>query len=77
LIAFGTDSLIELVSAGVVLWRLNLEMRQGVTFPETVERCASRIAGVLLFALAAYVIASAAYGLWRQQDRNSPRQALC
>ena len=70
LIAFGADSLIELASAGVVLWRLNLEMRQGVTFRETVERRASRFAGALLFALAAYVIASAAYGLWWQQGQE-------
>jgi divalent metal cation (Fe/Co/Zn/Cd) transporter len=70
LIAFGADSLIELASAGVVLWRLNLEMRLGVEFPESVERRASRIAGALLFALAAYVIASAAYGLWRQQGQE-------
>ena len=70
LIAFGADSLIELASAGVVLWRLNLEMRRGMEFPESIERRASRIAGVLLFALAAYVIASAAYGLWRQQGQE-------
>ena len=65
LIAFGADSLIELASAGVVLWRLTSEMRLGMEFPENVERRASRIAGALLFALAAYVIATAAYGLWR------------
>jgi len=69
LIAFGADSLIELASAGVVLWRLNLEMRLGMEFPESVERRASRIGGVLLFALAAYVIASAAFGLWRQEGQ--------
>src|SRR5215469_2250163 len=70
LIAFGADSLIELASAGVVLWRLNFEMRQGEELSESVERRTSRIGGVLLFALAAYVIASAAYGLWRQQGQE-------
>ena len=70
LIAFGADSLIELASAGVVLWRLNSEMRRETEFPESVERRASRIGGALLFALAAYVIASAAYGLWRQQGQE-------
>jgi len=69
LIAFGADSLIELASAGVVLCRLNLEMRLGMEFPESVERRLSRIGGVLLFALAAYVIASAAFGLWRQEGQ--------
>src|ERR1700730_10208741 len=63
LIAFGADSVIELASAGVLLWRLNVEIRHGEEFSETVEHQASRIGGALLFALAAYVIASAAYGL--------------
>jgi hypothetical protein len=45
LIAYGADSLIELASAGVVRWRLHLEMRRGMKFPESVERRASRIVG--------------------------------
>jgi hypothetical protein len=32
LIAFGADSLVELASAGVLLWRLDVEMRQGAAF---------------------------------------------
>jgi divalent metal cation (Fe/Co/Zn/Cd) transporter len=78
LIAFGADSLIELASAGVLLWRLNIEIRQGENFSETVERRASRIGGALLFALAAYVIVSAAYGLWRRegQEFSAPGLAL-
>jgi divalent metal cation (Fe/Co/Zn/Cd) transporter len=70
LIAFGADSLIELASAGVLLWRLDLEMRQGVEFPESVEQRASRIGGVLLFVLAAYVVVSAAYGLWVREGQE-------
>src|SRR6516164_5130649 len=70
LIAFGADSLIELASAAVVLWPLNLEMRQGREFPASVEQRAGRIGGALLLALAAYVVASAAYGLWRQQGQE-------
>lgn len=63
LIVFGAESLIELASAGVLLWRLNVEMRRGAEFPENVEHRASRIGGVLLFGLAAYAVASAAYAL--------------
>jgi divalent metal cation (Fe/Co/Zn/Cd) transporter len=70
LIAFGVDSLIELVAAGVLLWRLNVEMRQGVEFSESVERRASRICGALLFVLAAYVVVSAAFGLWRREGQE-------
>jgi len=50
LLAFGGDSTIELFSAVVVLWRF----RGGVEH-ERAERLAARIAGVLLFALAAFV----------------------
>src|SRR5215469_10632590 len=56
LIAFGADSLIELASAGVLLWRLDVELRRGVEFPELVERRATRIGAVLLFGLAIYVV---------------------
>jgi len=70
LIAFGADSIIELASAGVLLWRLNVEIRHGAEFPESVERRASRIGGVLLFSLAAYVMLSAAYGLWMGEGQE-------
>jgi divalent metal cation (Fe/Co/Zn/Cd) transporter len=70
LIAFGADSLIELASAGVLLWRLNVEIRQGAEFPESIERRASRIGGALLFVLAAYVAASAAYGFWSREGQD-------
>jgi hypothetical protein len=53
LMAFGIDSLIELASAGVLIWRLSVELKHGRAFSETAERIASRIAGGLLFALAA------------------------
>ena len=66
LTAFGLDSVIELASAGVLIWRLAVELRQGRRFAESAERTASRIAGGLLFALAAYVIAAAAWTLWRR-----------
>ena len=70
LIAFGADSLIELASAGVLLWRLEVEMRRGAEFSESVEKRASRIGGALLFALAAYVVVSAAYGLWVREGQD-------
>lgn len=54
--AFGIDSLIEIVSACVLIWRLTVELRHGQAFAEQAERRASRIAGGLLFGLAAYVV---------------------
>jgi divalent metal cation (Fe/Co/Zn/Cd) transporter len=67
LLAFGLDSLIELVSAGVLIWRLTVELRHGQSFAESAERTASRIGGALLFALAAYVVVAAGWSLWTQR----------
>jgi divalent metal cation (Fe/Co/Zn/Cd) transporter len=64
LTAFGLDSLIELASAGVLIWRLTVELRHGQAFSENAERLASRIAGGLLFALATYVTIAAAWSAW-------------
>jgi divalent metal cation (Fe/Co/Zn/Cd) transporter len=49
LLAFGGDSAIELFSAVVVLWRFR------TTAHENAESRAARVAGALLFALAAFV----------------------
>jgi divalent metal cation (Fe/Co/Zn/Cd) transporter len=67
LIAFGADSLIELLSAAVLLWRLGVELTQGAEFSERIERRASKIGGVLLFSLAGYVVATA---IWRLLERE-------
>ena len=67
LLAFGIDSVIELASAALLLWRLSVELRHGRTFSETAERRAGRAAGALLFALAAYVVAASAFSLWQHQ----------
>ena len=65
LVAFGFDSVIELASAGVLMWRLSVELRHGQVFSERAERIASRIGGALLFALAAYVTVAAVWHLWK------------
>jgi divalent metal cation (Fe/Co/Zn/Cd) transporter len=67
LFAFGIDSVIEIVSACVLIWQLSVELRRGRAFSDAAERRASRVAGALLFALALYVVAGAAWGLWQHQ----------
>ncbi|MGO9005518.1 MAG: cation transporter [Beijerinckiaceae bacterium] len=67
LFAFGIDSLIELASAFVLVWRLTVELRKGQVFAETAERRAARIGGALLLALALYVVFSTGWKLWTQQ----------
>jgi divalent metal cation (Fe/Co/Zn/Cd) transporter len=70
LTAFGVDSVIELASACVLIWRLSVELRQGRHFAEAAERTASRIGGVLLFALATYVILAAGWSLLKGQGEK-------
>jgi divalent metal cation (Fe/Co/Zn/Cd) transporter len=70
LMAFGADSVIEALSACVLLWRLNVELRDGHAFSEEAERKASKLGGVFLFALAAYVVVSAAWGLWTREGQE-------
>jgi len=64
--AFGIDSVIELFSAGVLLWRLRIEA-SGIATSEHVqfvERRAARLIGYSLYALVAYVILNSGYGLF-------------
>jgi divalent metal cation (Fe/Co/Zn/Cd) transporter len=70
LLAFGIDSLIELASACVLIWRLTVELRSDQAVAERAERMASRIAGGLLLALAAYVVASAGRQLWARTGQE-------
>ncbi len=58
LLAFGGDSAVELLSAVVVLWRFRT-----TAIDENAERRATRIAGALLFALAAYVVVASTMSL--------------
>jgi len=58
LLAFGGDSAIELLSAVVVLWRFRPNAAH-----EHLERRAARVAGALLFALAAYVVTASVMAL--------------
>ena len=68
LLAFGGDSGIELVSALVVYWRFRFHSTE-----MKAEKFATRMAGGLLFALAAYVLlASAAALLGKREARSSP-----
>jgi hypothetical protein len=63
------DSLIELVSAGVLIWRFNLELRRGRSIAEMADRTASRIGGALLLVLAAYIGACG-----HAKGQSSPRR---
>ena len=64
--AFGIDSVIELFSAAVLLWRLRVEAN-GVATSEhvdQVERRAARLIGYSLYALVSYIVLNSSYGLF-------------
>ena len=59
---FGIDSIIELISGGVLLWRLRVEQRGGTTrVVERAERRAAWITAISLFALAVYIVGDSAF----------------
>ena len=64
--AFGIDSVVELFSAGVLLWRLRVETKGNADGArvENVERRAARLVGYTLYLLVVYVICNSAYGLF-------------
>jgi divalent metal cation (Fe/Co/Zn/Cd) transporter len=74
LIGFGVDSVIELVSAGALLWRLRLESVGAVATTSSgprAERLASRVVGWSLLLLAVYIVGQSAYDLWTHAASES------
>jgi len=71
LVGFGFDSVIEVTSGAVLLWRLRAEMDEGRR--ERAEARSLRIVGISFLALAAYVGYEAAASLVR---RESPEQSV-
>ena len=64
LTAFGADSVVELISGGVLLWRLRAEGAEaGDARLERVERIATAISAALLVLLCAYVALTSVAGL--------------
>ena len=71
LIAFGADSVIELVAGGALLFRLYVEANEGGSeHVERTERTASWIVGIALVALAAYILVSSAVSLFAVAPRS-------
>jgi divalent metal cation (Fe/Co/Zn/Cd) transporter len=66
LIGFGADSIIESLSGGVMLWRL-----QSHEFDERRERFALRLVGVCFLILAVYVTLDAGHALLRCESPDA------
>lgn len=72
LTAFGIDSAIELISGGVLLWRLSAEAGGGeVERVERIEHRATWVVAVTLALLCVYVLGTSIYGLVTQSKPES------
>lgn len=69
LAGFGLDSLIEVVSATAILWRMSHEMDHHRR--HEAERVSLTIAGWCLLSLAVYVSAMSLVGFWRHQEAEA------
>jgi len=74
--AFGLDSLIEVSSGGVLLWRLRSD--HDVALREAVETRALKLVGISLLVLAAYVAGESVLNIVRRDvpERSLPGIAL-
>ena len=74
LVAFGLDSVIELVSGGILLWRLWGEERgEGTEQVERAEHVATWVVAIALALLCLYVLVTSIYGL---VSRARPESSL-
>lgn len=76
LIGFGLDSVIEVSSGAVLIWRLRSDRNERLR--EAVERRALKLVAITLLALSAYVAVESVAGMVRQEapDRSFPGIAL-
>jgi divalent metal cation (Fe/Co/Zn/Cd) transporter len=76
--AFGIDSVIELYSAAVLLWRLRVEASGTATSERVdhVERRAARLVGYSLYALVAYVVLNSGYGLFIAKRMTDTHESI-
>ncbi len=75
---FGADSVIEMISAGVLLWRLGAEAsgRAGGLKIEAVERRAATLVGYTLYVLAALVAANSFVGIFVIHNRADTHESV-
>lgn len=72
LVAFGADSIIELVAGGVLLWRLAIEAKgANLEQVQSSERKASWVVGIALLALSLYILIMAADKLWMHKGTGT------
>lgn len=71
LVGFGFDSVIEVTSGAVLLWRLQVDMDEARR--ERVEKISLKLVGICFVALALYISGDSAISLWH---REAPARSL-
>ncbi len=72
LVAFGADSIIELIAGAVLLWRLTIEARgANLTRVNKAEKSSSWVVGIALLLLAVYIVAASIDKLVTHQGAES------
>ncbi|MCL6600326.1 MAG: cation transporter [Alicyclobacillus macrosporangiidus] len=72
LVAFGADSIIELIAGGVLLWRLTIETnRVSLARVKQAEKVSSWVVGIALLLLAVYIVLASVDKLWTHQGAES------
>lgn len=72
LVAFGADSIIELIAGAVLLWRLAIEAN-GASLERVnrAEKASSWVVGIGLLLLALYIVVASVDKLWTHQGSES------
>jgi divalent metal cation (Fe/Co/Zn/Cd) transporter len=72
LVAFGADSIIELIAGAVLLWRLTIEARgASLARVNRAEKISSWVVGLALLLLAVYIVVASSTKLWTHQGAES------
>lgn len=72
LVAFGADSIIELIAGFVLLWRLSVEMRStDLERVRRAEKASSWVVGIALLLLAVYIVIASIYKLVTHQGAET------
>ncbi|ACV58156.1 MULTISPECIES: cation diffusion facilitator family transporter [Alicyclobacillus] len=72
LVAFGADSIIELIAGAVLLWRLTIEARgASLARVNRAEKISSWVVGIALLLLAVYIVVASIDKLWTHQGAES------
>jgi divalent metal cation (Fe/Co/Zn/Cd) transporter len=72
LVAFGADSIIELIAGAVLLWRLTIEANgASQERVKRAEKVSSWVVGVALLLLAVYIVVVSIDKLWTHQGAES------